>query len=144
MLFTRTAARIQHVALLRCARPLAPAAAADAQAVLLSVPGVEHASVSVGPPASSTSRYDVALTVRLLDEAALAEFHAHPDVVGVRASLLGIDGEDGDAAAAALPEGAVLAVDYAFSHNAQLRPLPAMLLGALAGGATGAGLGLLL
>ena len=28
MLFTRTAARIQHVALLRCAQPLAPAAAA--------------------------------------------------------------------------------------------------------------------
>ena len=45
---------------------------------------------------------------------------------------------------AALPEGAVIAVDYAFSHHAQLRPLPAMLIGALAGGAAGAGVGLLL
>ena len=135
-IFTTAVERVEHITLIRAERaPLDRMDATEMQDRLAKVPGV--ISASVGAASSSAPEYNVAIVVRLLDDAALNAFRDHPDVKAVHESLTGPPEQEGQNSSSRLE------ASFKFTHNAVLRPLPAILLGAVSGGVGGFGLGLL-
>ena len=138
-IFTTAVERVEHITLLRAAHVPDRKDADEMQDRLARVPGVISASVGASS-SSAAPAYNVALVVRVLDDDALSAFRDHPDVAAVHESLGALQPEPQEGQ----DSSSRMEVSFKFTHNAVLRPLPALVLGGVCGGVGGLGVGLLM